>query len=465
MQWRNMLKVNKSLLCFIVLLLAFTSCQVTKPHKLPDMMTNEKLFRDLAVTDSSNMAEVSWKSLFTDPNLQSLITEAIRNNPDLQIAVIRMEKAEASVKQSRAAFFPSLSGNFDALLRNKNTDGSGISENYELYGSTSWEADIWGKLRSTKRANMASFLQSEAYKRAVQTQLIADVALNYYTLLAYDSQLQITRMTLEKREADVEAMQLLKDNDVITGADLVLSQANRYSAEVTIPDIEQAIYETENTLSYLLGRTPGPIDRGALAEQEISVELKSGIPAQLLANRPDVQQAEYQFRYFYEMTNVARSYFYPALTITATGGISETDLSQLFDAHTIIWNVAGGLVQPIFNQGVNKQRLRIARANEEEYFLAYKQTLISAGNEVVNAMHQYQSATDKIAIRTQQIAYLEKSVDFTMELLKYSSSTNYTDVLTSEVNLLSAQISSVNDKLQQLKATVYLYQSLGGGWK
>lgn len=465
MQLRNIIKVNKSLLCFIVLLLAFTSCQVTKPHKLPDMMTNEKLFRDLAVTDSSNMAEVPWKSLFTDPNLQSLITEAIRNNPDLQIAVIRMEKAEASVKQSRAAFFPSLSGNFDALLRNKNADGSGISENYELYVSTSWEADIWGKLRSTKRANMASFLQSEAYKRAVQTQLIADVALNYYTLLAYDSQLQITRMTLEKREADVEAMQLLKDNDVITGADLVLSQANRYSAEVTIPDIEQAIYETENTLSYLLGRTPGPIDRGTLAEQEISVELKSGIPAQLLANRPDVQQAEYQFRYFYEMTNVARSYFYPVLTITATGGISETDLSQLFDAKTIIWNVAGGLVQPIFNQGVNKQRLRIARANEEEYFLAYKQTLISAGNEVVNAMHQYQSATDKIAIRTQQIAYLEKSVDFTMELLKYSSSTNYTDVLTSEVNLLSAQINSVNDKLQQLRAAVYLYQSLGGGWK
>jgi len=465
MQWRNILKVNKSLLCFIVLLLAFTSCQVTKPHKLPDMMTNEKLFRDLAVSDSSNMAEVPWKSLFTDPNLQSLIAEAIRNNPDLQIAVIRMEKAEASVKQSRAAFFPSLSGHFDASLRNKDTDGSGISENYELYGSTSWEADIWGKFRSTKRANMASFLQSEAYKRAVQTQLIADVALNYYTLLAYDAQLQITRMTLEKREADVEAMQLLKDNDVITGADLVLSQANRYSAEVTIPDIEQAIYETENTLSYLLGRTPGPIDRGTLAEQEISVELKSGIPAQLLANRPDVMQAEYQFRYFYEMTNVARSYFYPALTITATGGISETDLSQLFDVHTIIWNVAGGLVQPIFNQGVNKQRLRIARANEEEYFLAYKQTLVSAGNEVVNAMHQYQSATDKIAIRTQQIAYLEKSVDFTMELLKYSSSTNYTDVLTSEVNLLSAQISSVNDKLQQLKATVYLYQSLGGGWK
>ncbi|MDD4033706.1 MAG: efflux transporter outer membrane subunit [Bacteroidales bacterium] len=442
-----------------------SSCKVLQVHKTHDLSTDEKIYREFAVTDSTNLAEVPWKNLFTDPRLQTLIMEAVENNPDLQIAVARMKKAEANLQQSKATFFPSLSIGAKATAQNENSDGSGSTEFYQIYGSTSWEADIWGKLNSTKKANMASFLESEAYKRAVQTQLIANVAMNYYKLLALDAQLQITETTLEKRKANVEAMKLLKDNDVITGADLVLSEANRYSAEVSIPDLKQNIYETENTLSLLLGRNPGSIERGALQDQQVYADLQNGIPAQLLANRPDVQQAEYKFRYYAEMTHVARSYFYPSLTLSASGGISETDFSKLFDAKTAFWNLTGGLIQPLFNQGLNKQRLKVAEANQEEYLIAFKQTLLSAGEEVVNAMHGYQSATDKIAIRTNQIAYLEKAVDYTMELLKYTSSTNYTDVLTSEVNLLSAQISGVNDKLQQLQAVVTLYRSLGGGWK
>jgi outer membrane protein TolC len=165
------------------------------------------------------------------------------------------------------------------------------------------------------------------------------------------------------------------------------------------------------------------------------------------------------------MTNVARKYFYPSLTLSATTGITSTDLSQLFNAPSVFWSVVGGLTQPIFNHGQNKQRLRVAKDNQAEYLQIYKQTLLSAGQEVVNAMYGYQTATEKISLRASQIEYLEKSVDYTMELLKYTSSTNYTDVLTSEVNLLSAQLNSINDKLQQLQSVVSLYQSLGGGWK
>jgi outer membrane protein TolC len=257
----------------------------------------------------------------------------------------------------------------------------------------------------------------------------------------------------------------MKDNDLVTGADLVQSQANLYSAKVTIPELKLSIYDTENALSVLLGRNPGPIERSTLDEQKIADNLKTGIPAQLLANRPDVQEAEYHFRYGFEMTNVARKYFYPSLTLSATGGITATDLSKMFSASSIFWNIVGGLTQPIFNQGQNRQRLKIAQANQEEYLITFKQTLLNAGQEVVNAMHGYQSATEKITLRASQIDYLEKSVDYTMELLKYTSSTNYTDVLTSEVNLLSAQLNGINDKLQQLQAVVSLYQSLGGGWK
>jgi NodT family efflux transporter outer membrane factor (OMF) lipoprotein len=460
---QNILRLKKSFIYILLATIILTSCKVLQPHKLPDLSTNDKLYRELSVSDTSNMANLSWKSLFTDPSLQAYINEAIENNPDMQIAVARMDKAKANLQQSKLAFFPSLTANADGVFQ---SDVNGdVSKTFKLYGASSWEVDIWGKLRSTKRANMAAFLQSDAYKRAVQTQLVANIAVTYYTLLAYDAQLQITEQTLEKRKANVEAMQLLKDNDVITGADLVLSEANRYAAEVTIPDLKQKIYETENAFCLLLGRNPGAIARGSLNDQNISVDLKYGVPAQLLANRPDVQEAEFQFRYYFQVTNVARTYFYPSLNITASAGITESDLSKLFSATDLLWSVTAGLSQPLFNKGLNKQRLEIARANEQEYWVTYQKTLLQAGTEVVNAMHEYQTATDKITIRSKQVQYLEKSVDFTMELLKYSSSTNYTDVLTAEVNLLSAQLNQVNDKLQQMSAIVTLYQSLGGGCK
>ena len=465
MYLQNIIKSKISFICLSLLIFFLSSCKILQPYKQPDIVSEEKLFRELAVNDSTNIADIPWKSLFTDKLLQNLIEEAINNNPDLQIAITRMKKAEANLKQSKASLFPTLNAFADASFQSNNAIIPGVPESYQLYGVTSWEADIWGRLRSAKRANLALFLESEAYKRAVQTQLIANVADSYYTLMAYDAKLRVTEKTIENRNSDVETMKMMKDNDLVTGADLVQSQANMYSAKVTIPEIKQSIYETENALSVLLGRNPGPITRGSLDEQEISPDLKTGIPAQLLANRPDVQEAEYQFRYGFEMTNVARKYFYPSLTISATGGITSTDLSKLFNASSVFWNLVGGLTQPILNQGQNKQRLRIAQANQQEYLIAFKQTVLTAGQEVANAMHGYQSASEKITLRASQIDYLEKSVNYTMELLKYTSSTNYTDVLTSEVNLLSAQLNSINDKLQQLQAVLSLYQSLGGGWK
>jgi outer membrane protein, multidrug efflux system len=462
---KNIISLRRQFLYLLVPVLFLTSCKMLQPYKRPDIVSEDKLFRDLSIDDTANIADIPWKSFFTDTHLQKLIDEALINNSDLQIALARMNKAEANLMQSKLAFIPSINANVNGTFQNKNSDGSGVSEAYNLYGSMSWEADIWGKLRSTKRAYLDLFLESEAYKRAVQTQLIADVATGYYTLMAYDAQLQITEKTLGVRDSDVETMKLLKESDIVTGADLVLSQANKFSTEVTIPDIKQNIYTTENTLSVLLGRTPGLIERGSLDGQQIYYDIKTGVPASLLANRPDVMEAEYQFRYSFDMTNVARSYFYPSVTISANGGLSETDLSRLFDASTIFWNLAGGLVQPIFNQGVNNQRLKIAKANQEEFLAAFKQTLLNAGKEVANAMHEYQTASDKMTLRSSQIEYLGKSVDYTMDLLKYTSNTNYTDVLTSEERLLSAQLGSINDKLQQLRALVELYRSLGGGWK
>jgi NodT family efflux transporter outer membrane factor (OMF) lipoprotein len=463
MHMKNIFKPGVALLFTIILIPALSSCKVLEKYKKPEPVSEQTLFRDMSTGDTLNLADIPWRDLFTDKYLVSLIEEALNNNPDLQIAVARMKKAEAAFKQSRAAFFPSFSMDANAYLNG--TGESTTLHEYQLTGSSSWEADIWGRLRNTNRAALDLLLKSEAYKRTVQTQLIADVANSYYMLLALDTRLMVTEKSIELRNSDVETMKIMKESDMVTGADLVQGQASLYSAKVSVPDIKQTIYETENMLSLLLGRNPGPVPRGTLYEQMISADLKTGMPARLIVNRPDVQEAEYQLRYGVEMTNAARKRFYPSLTITATGGYSVTDLAQMFEPESLFWNLIGGLTQPIFNQGLNRQRLKSALADQDEYLAVYKQVLLRSGQEVANAMYGYQTATEKITLRASQIEYLEKSVDFTMELLKYTSTTNYTDVLMAEMNLLNAQLGSIDDKLQQLQSVVMLYKSLGGGWK
>jgi len=438
----------------------FTSCNTSRP--LADINT-ANLYRDTTVTDTSNLSNLPWKEIFTDVALQNLIQEGLNNNLDLQIASARLKQAEANFLQSKMGLLPSLNANGDVSL-NKKGDNA-FNHTYSVSLSSSWELDIWGKLSSAKRASKMLLLKSDAYKRAVQTQLVANIATYYYTLLAYDAKLNITLKTIENAKQDVETMKQLKESNVVNGAAVMQSQASLYSSEVTIPDLKRSIRETENNLCALLGRPSGSVSRTQIESQNITSDLKTGIPAQLLANRPDVQEAEYVVRYAYEMTNVARAYFYPTLSITAEGGLSNNNLSKLFDPTSVFANIIGGIAQPLFNKGLNKQRLAVAKANQEEYVATFKQTLLNAGQEVSNALYEYQTATDKISLRTQQIKYLEKSVEFTKELLQYSSATNYTDVLTSEQSLLSAQLNSVNDKQQQLQAVVKLYRSLGGGWK
>jgi outer membrane protein TolC len=289
--------------------------------------------------------------------------------------------------------------------------------------------------------------------------------MNYYNLLALDAQLEITETTLEKRISNAETMEALRDNDLITSADLVLSHANRYSTEIIIPDLKQRIYEIENVLSLLMGQEPGPIERTSLEQQNLSEDLRTGVPAQLLANRPDVVEAEFRLKYYYETAKSARAYFYPSLTINARGGLTETSLNALFNQPVFFWNILGGLVQPVFNYGLNKQRFISATADFKESQASFRKILLNAGNEVSNAIQSYETATSKMLIREKQVGYLEKAVDYTTELLKYTSTTSYIDVLTSEVTLLSAQLNGVNDKLDQLQSIVVLYQSLGGGWK
>ncbi len=298
----------------------------------------------------------------------------------------------------------------------------------------------------------------------MQTQLVAGIANSYYTLLAYQEELKITLETVENRKQDVETMKVLKNSDVVTGAAVVQSAANLYSAQVTIPDIQQNIRQTENALCVLLGRNPESISRDSLWDQHITADISTGVPAQLLANRPDVQEAEFQVRNAFETVNAARTYFYPSINITGEAGLYSSSISNFFNPASYFANIIGGLTQPVFNNGINTQRLKVSQAQLEEYETAFKKTVLTAGQEVSDALYQYKAANDKTSIRALEISNLEKAVDYTKELLKYTSATNYTDVLTSEQSLLAARLNAVNDKLQQLQGVVNLYAALGGGW-
>jgi len=468
--------MNKTCLkyTFSVLLLicALLSCKVTKPYGQPDLNTND-LYRGQSNTDTATIASMPWESLFADTTLKALIREGLYQNLNLKVAVQKIAEAQASFGQSKAAFLPGLSGNA-SVARSKQSLASldyppGIIVNtvttaYQFGLTSSWEADVWGQLSSAKKADYANLLQTDAAKRAIQTQLIADIANNYYLLLAYDKELEILDKTLQNRVKDVETMKALKEGDVVNGAAVVQSEANRYAAEVAIPDIKRSIRETENAIDILVGRPPGPLNHAKLDDQKPITDLQTGIPAQLLKNRPDVQQAEFAFRSAFENTNLARTYFYPAFTITASGGFSNLQLKDFF-VNSVFYNLAAGLTQPIFNQGANKARLKTAQAQQMEALYNFQQSLLTAGQEVSNALYAYQTGVEKDSSRGKEIIALEKSVDYTEQLLRYSSATNYNDVLTSEQNLLSAQLSAVNDRLQQLQAIVNLYRALGGGWR
>lgn len=464
-------RIYKLPVAIFVIALLFASC-VTKKYSTPDVKT-DSLYRDMARQDTATMAKMPWDKLFADDKLNALIKKGLAQNVDLKNAIENIVQAQANLKQARLAYFPTLDATAD-VARNKQSVAAlnfppGININtlittYRGYFSSAWEADIWGKISSSKRVALANYLQTEAAKRAVQTQLIADIANNYYYLVALDEQLRITEITLENRINSVEIVKDLKEAAYVTGADVVQAEATRYAAEVAIPDIKQNIRETENVLNILLSQAPGPIDRNTFEMYEAATDFSTGIPAQLLYYRPDVQQAELNFRAAFENTNLARTYFYPRLTVTATGGLSTLQLKNFFD-NSIFYSLIGGLTQPIFNQGLNKARLRVAKSQQVQALNDFQQTLFVAGQEVSNALYSYQMAYDKRQSRAKQIEALEKAVDFTEELLKYTSNTNYTDVLTSQQSLLSAQLSGIDDKLQQLQAIVNLYRALGGGWQ
>lgn len=451
----------KTLVVLAVILPALSSCNIYKPYKTPEVKTDDLYRTDAAPADTTNMALMPWQELFTDPNLRELIDSALTNNFDYRTAIYKVEEANAAFAQGRAAFFPTLNLSPSGTLTE--VQDQPHSESYNLSAVASWEIDIFGRLRSAKRAAKAALLQSIAYKRAVETQMVASVANGYYTLLSLDKQLAIYDQTIILWTETVSKMEAMMEAGSATLAAVEQSRANLYSAQAARQDILYNIRATENSLRLLVGLPAGSITRGTFEDQTLTSDLHIGVPSQLLANRPDVQQAESGVRYAFAKTNVARAAFYPKFTITATGGYAN-DATVSFSPR-FFGNFVAGILQPIFNGGVNRANLRIAKAQQEEALLAFQKSLVGAGIEVSNILYNYSTTTEKLDARQKQVASLESAVYATNELFKLDTKTSYLEVLTAQQSLLNAQIGQIGDQLAQLQNVVNLYQALGGGWE
>lgn len=436
-----------------------TGCSIYKPYSRPEVQT-EGLYRDLEETrDTASIATLGWRNLFSDKNLQALIEKGLERNTNLRVAHIRVKAAEAVLMNARLSYLPSVVLTPDGSI--SGTEGAKAIKTYNLAASASWEIDLFGKVTNAKREALAALEGSRAYRQAVKTQLIATIANSYYMLLMLDRQLIISEQTLitwKETEHSIEALKRAgKSND----AAVLQAKANRLALEASVVSIRKSIRETENVLSALLADTSHDIMRGALQKQQFPDTLSAGLPIQLLANRPDVRQAEWNLAQAYYATNAARSAFYPSLTLSGSTGWTNNVGGVVVNPGSWLFSAVGSLMQPLFNKGTNIANLRQAKARQEEALLLFQQSLLDAGKEVNNALTRWQSARIRMDYVNQQIMTLQEAVRKT-ELLMQHTSTNYLEVLTARQRLLEAELTQAQDKFEEIQGVIDLYHAVGG---
>lgn len=438
------------------------ACSVYKSYERPDMPVVDSLYRQAAATsaDTTSIASLSWREFFTDPKLQALIETGLQNNTDLNIARLKVTEAEATLMTSRLAYLPSISFEPSGTLRS--VDGNAMTKSYDIAASASWEVDIFGKLTNAKRGAKAALEQSEAYRQAVQTQLIATIANSYYSLLMLDAQLDISERTAANWGENVRAMKALKAAGDATELAVAQSEASKLSVDASIASLRQQIDQMENTLTALLGIAPQKIDRTTIGEQRFPTELAAGVPLQLLQRRPDVRQSEAALAQAFYATNAARAAFYPSITLSGSAGWTNAAGAAITNPGQWLFTAVGSLVQPLFNRGRNIANLRIAKAQQEEALLSFRQSLLDAGTDVNNALIQWQTARQRQQIDQQQILSLESTVRSSELLMQYSSQ-NYLEVLTARQTLLQAELTAVSDRFDEIQGVINLYHALGGG--
>ncbi|MBO5418744.1 MAG: TolC family protein [Bacteroidales bacterium] len=439
----------------VSVLLMTGSCSLYRQYERPDISFVDSLYRRMEVLpDSISTAAVSWDKIFTDSLLQEWIRLGLKYNTDLNVARFKVDEAQAALVSARWALLPGASANLQG----------GIPGSAGLSVNASWETDIFGSLRNAKRKAQAALEQSEAYRQAVETNIVATIADCYYTLLMLDEQLSISNRTLKTWEENIRTLEALKRAGKTNEAAVLQAKANRLKVEASVLTLEKEILSLENSFCALVSIVPMPIERSTLAEQKLPETLSAGVPAELLSRRPDVRQAELALAQTVYNTNIARAAFYPNLTLSGTLGWTSGNGNIVLDPGSLITNLVGTITQPIFGRGVNKARLMEAQAQHKEALFTFRQSLLDAGVEVNNALIMWQTAQKRVEIDKKQIINLQAAVWNTQLLMKHGN-TNYLEVLTAQQNLLQAELTEASDRFDEIQSVVNLYHALGGGYE
>ena len=464
--------IHKIILIFFVSFLV-VSCHTRQNYQRANDVVDEKLFRtDALPKDSVSMANLSWKEIFTDAVLQKHIAKALENNLDIRMALQNIASAEAYLKQSKAAYQPTISvvPDYSFNTSSLNTQfGQIVGERryinqFDITANLGWELDLWGKLKGQEKAQYAAYLSSVAAHQNVKSNLVASIATAYYQLLAFDEQKKIFSNTIEIRKKNLETTKALKEAGIVSEVAVQQSEALVYNAEASLVTLDVQIQMLENTISLLMGEPSHEIERTSLSTQNFALNTDVGYPSALLANRPDVKQAEFNLINAFELTNAAKAQFYPSLRITGSTGVQSVDIDKLFSSNSVFANVLVGLAQPILNKRQIRTNYEVSLANQERAYLNFRKTILNAGNEVSDALKMYNAQDQFIAFKKKELSAYDKSVEFSQELVNYGMA-NYLEVLNANVNKLNAEINIANAQYTKLQAGVELYRALGGGWR
>ena len=443
-----------------------SSCGIYNKYERPEVNATG-LVRDvtsntdtLAVADTTIFGNLPWRSVFTDPQLQALIEQGLAKNTDLLNAALNVKMVEAQLTAAKLAFVPSFTFSPQGTI--SSWDGSKAAKTYSLPVNASWSIDLFGNLLNQKRSAQMALLATKDYQLVVKTNLIANIANMYYTLLMLDKQLEIVDNMTQLTKDTWDMMKLQKELNNAKETSVQSAEANYYSVLAQAADLKRQIRETENSLSLLLGQPAQTIGRGKLENQSLPTEFSTGVGIQMLNNRPDVHYAEMTLAQCFYDTQAARSKFYPNISISGSGAFTNNSGGGIVNPGKWLLNAVGSLVQPIFQNGQLVAQLKVAKAQQEQAFNTWQQAVLSAGSEVSNALVLYNSSDEKSKLEQKQIESLTKNVDYTKDLFSMGGST-YLEVITAQQSLLNAELAKVQDDFYKMQAVVNLYYALGGG--
>lgn len=465
--------VMKKIMIFAATALLLSSCGVYNKYERPDVNT-KGLIRDavsdvdtLAVSqeDTASFGNLPWRSVFTDPQLQALIEQGLEKNANLQNAALTVQMYESMLKAAKLAFLPAITfggTNQMGSIQTLYTNPSQTSKLYTLPVTASWTLDLFGNILSQKRSTQMKLLGYKDYQMAVRAQVVGGVANAYYTLLMLDEQLRIVTEMSKMAKETWEMMKLQHQLGRMRSTSVQSAEAAYLSTQTQANDFRRQIRATENALSLLIGQAGQQIPRSTLAQQSLPNEFATGVGIALLKNRPDVHNAEMNLAACFHDVQTARSQFYPTISIGATGAFSNGGGS--INPGKWLVNLFGSLTQPIFARGALIANLKVSKLKYEQAFNSWQNAILSAGNEVSNALVNYNSYDANSKLENQRVEVLTKNVEDTRALYK-SSGSSYLEVLTAQTQLLSAQINKVTDDFNKMQAVVSLYTALGGGGK